>query len=228
MLLVVCGLDDEGALWFARRATQSGADCRIVTTEALSYARHVSHRLAGGEVHTIVRLADGTELVDSQLSGVLNRAIEAPVAAWQLAAPAERHYATMELHASTLSWLHALPCPVRNRPEPACLTGPLRHPFVTVAAAHAAGLPCPEVRFDTAGPFGPADTLLLAATQSLRSTLGKAAKIDELQRFIHTRPQHGALHAFASQAIGNVFEHGHVRKQRIALKHRIDVASIGR
>jgi hypothetical protein len=166
MLLVVCGLDDEGALWFARRAAQSGADCRIVTTEALSYARHVSHRLAGGEVHTIVRLADGTELVDSQLSGVLNRAIEAPVAAWQLAAPAERHYATMELHASTLSWLHALPCQVRNRPEPGCLTGPLRHPFVTVAAAHAAGLPCPEVRFDTAGPFGPADTLLLAAARA--------------------------------------------------------------
>jgi hypothetical protein len=166
MLLVVCGLEDESALWFGRRAAQSSADCRIVTTEALSYARHVSHRLADGEVHTIVRLADGTELVDSQLSGVLNRAIEAPVAAWQLAAPAERHYATMELHASTLSWLHALPCPVRNRPEPSCLTGPLRHPFVTVAAAHAAGLPCPEVRFDTAGPFGPADTLLLAAARA--------------------------------------------------------------
>ena len=166
MLLVVCGLDDESALWFARRAAQAGVDCTIVTTEALSYARHVSHRLADGEVHTTVRLADGTELVDSQISGVLNRAVQAPVAAWQLAAPAERDYATMELHACTLSWLHALPCPVRNRPEPDCLAGPLRHPFVTVAAAHAAGLPCPEVRFETAGPPGPADALLLAAAQA--------------------------------------------------------------
>jgi hypothetical protein len=166
MLLVVCGLDDESALWFARRAAQSGTDCRIVTTEALSYAPHFSHRLADGEVRTVVRLADGTALADREISGVLNRAVQPPAAAWQLAAPAERDYATMELHACMLSWLHALPCPVRNRPEPDCLTGPLRHPFVAVAAAQAAGLPCPEVRFDTAGPLGPADALLLAAARA--------------------------------------------------------------
>ncbi len=166
MLLVVCGLDDESALWFARRAAQAGADCTIVTTEALSYAQRVSHRLADGEVHTVVRLADGTQLADTEISGVLNRAVQAPAAAWQLAAPAERDYATMELHACTLSWLYALPCQVRNRPEPDCLAGPLRHPFVMAAAAHAAGLPCPEVRFDTAGPLGPADALLLAAAQA--------------------------------------------------------------
>jgi hypothetical protein len=166
MLLVVCGLEDESALWFARRAAQSGADCRIVTTEALSYARGFLHRLDNGEVHTVLRLADGARLVDSEISGVLNRAIQAPAAAWQLAAPAERDYATMELHACTLSWLHALPCQVRNRPEPDCLAGPLRHPFVMVGAAHASGLPCPEVRFDTTGPLGPADALLLAAAQA--------------------------------------------------------------
>jgi hypothetical protein len=166
MLLVVCGLDDDSALWFACRAGQSGADCTVVTTEALSYARHLSHRLACGEVHTEVRLADGTRLVDSEISGVLNRAVQPPVAAWQLAAPAERDYATMELHACTLSWLHALPCQVRNRPEPACLAGPLRHPFVTIAAAQGAGLPCPQVRFDTASPLDPADALLLAAARA--------------------------------------------------------------
>ncbi len=103
MLLVVCGLEDESALWFARRAAQSGVPCRIVTTEALSYARRFSHRLENGEVRTA---------------------------------------------------------------EPDCLAGPLRHPFVMVAAAHAAGLPCPEVRFDTTGPLGPADALLLAAAQA--------------------------------------------------------------
>jgi hypothetical protein len=165
-LLVVCALDDESALWFARRAVQSGAHCRIVTTEALSYAQYFSHRLTDGEVHTVVRLAEGAPLVDSQISGVLNRAVQAPAAAWQLAAPAERDYATMELHACTVSWLHALPCQVRNRPEPDCLTGPLRHPFVTAAAAHAAGLPCPAVRFDSAGPLVPAEALLLAAARA--------------------------------------------------------------
>jgi len=166
MLLVVCDLDDEGALWFARRAAQAGADCKIVITEALSYAPYFSHRLAHGGVQTVVRLADGTRLADGEISGVLNRAVQPPASAWRLAAPAERDYATMELHACTLSWLHALPCQVRNRPEPDCLAGPLRHPFVTVAAAHAAGLPCPEVRFGTTGPLGAADALLLAAARA--------------------------------------------------------------
>jgi len=169
MLLVVCGLEDESALWFARRAAQSGVHCRIVTTEALSYARRFSHRLASGEVRTVVQLVDGPPLADSEISGVLNRAVQAPAAAWQLAAPAERDYATMEWHAGTLSWLHALPCPVRNRPEPDCLAGPVRHPFVMVAAAHTVGLPCPEVTFDTTGPLGSADALLLAAAQAAGS-----------------------------------------------------------
>jgi hypothetical protein len=166
MLLVVCDLDDEGALWFARRAAEAGADCKIVITEALSYAPYFSHRLAHGGVQTVVRLADGTRLADGEISGVLNRAVQPPASAWRLAAPAERDYATMELHACTLSWLHALPCQVRNRPEPDCLAGPLRHPFVTAAAAHAAGLPCPEVRFGTTGPLGAADALLLAAARA--------------------------------------------------------------
>jgi hypothetical protein len=171
MLLVLCGLDDTSALWFARRATQSGADCTIVTTEALSFARQFSHRLDGGAVRTAVRLADGTSLTDHDIGGVLNRAVQPPTAAWQLAAPAERDYAAMELHACTLSWLHALPGPVRNRPEPDCLAGPLRHPFVTVAAAHAAGLPCPQVSFGTAGAgrgesLDPAEALLLASARA--------------------------------------------------------------
>jgi hypothetical protein len=181
MLLVLCGLDDASALWFARRATQSGVDCTIVTTEALSFARHFSHRLDGGAVTTAVRLADGTSLADHgladhgladhEIGGVLNRAVQAPTAAWQLAAAAERDYAAMELHACTLSWLHALPGPVRNRPEPDCLAGPLRHPFVTVAAAHATGLPCPQVSFgtaeaSTAESLDPADALLLASARA--------------------------------------------------------------
>jgi hypothetical protein len=55
---------------------------------------------------------------------------------------------------------------VRNRPEPDCLAGPLRHPFVTVAAAHAAGLSCPQVSFGTAESLDPADALLLASARA--------------------------------------------------------------
>ncbi|HYT10712.1 MAG TPA: hypothetical protein VEL73_08640 [Mycobacteriales bacterium] len=169
MLLVLCGLDDAGALWFGRRAIEAGVDCRIVTTEELSYVARLSHRLGGGGVHTTVELVDGTLLVDDvvagagRVSGVLHRMLEPPARAWQRAAPAERDYATMELHAVVLSWLRGLPCPVRNRPEPDCLAGPVRHPFAATAAAHAAGLRCPTVRFDTAAPLGPADALLAAA-----------------------------------------------------------------
>ncbi|HEV8651809.1 MAG TPA: hypothetical protein VG276_21030 [Actinomycetes bacterium] len=169
MLLVLCGLDDPGALWFARRAVESGLDCSVVTSEALSYVRRISHQLGRDGVHTTVELIDGTVLVDELaagpggVSGVLNRMLEPPAQAWQYAAPAERDYAAMELHAVVLSWLHGLRCPVRNRPEPDCLAGPVRHPFVAVAAAHAVGLSCPTVRFDSAAPLWPADALLAAA-----------------------------------------------------------------
>ena len=101
MLLVVCDLDDEGALWFARRAAQR-ADCKIVITEALSYAPYFSHRLAHGGVQTVVRLADGTRLADGEISGVLNRAVQPPASAWRLAAPARtglRHHGTARVHA---------------------------------------------------------------------------------------------------------------------------------
>ena len=166
MLLVLCGLDDDGALGFGRRAAASGVDCRIVTTEELSYLTRFSHRLGRAGVDTTVELADGTVLDAGALSGVLNRMLDPPVLAWQLADPAERDYAAMELHAVMLSWLHSLPCPVRNRPDPDCLAGPVRHPLVAAAAAHRAGLRCPEVRFDSAEPLAPADALLAAAARA--------------------------------------------------------------
>jgi hypothetical protein len=163
MLLVLCGMDDPDALWFGNHARRSGVDCRVLTTEELSYVRRLSHRLTDGAVHTSVQLMDGSTLRSDAVSGVLNRMLEPPARAWRQADPAERDYAAMELHAVVLSWLHGLPCPVRNRPEPDSLPGPAPHPISAAAAAHAAGLRCPPVRFDSGDRLGPADALLAAA-----------------------------------------------------------------
>jgi hypothetical protein len=100
----------------------------------------------------------------------------------------------MELHAVVLSWLHGLPCPVRNRPEPDSRAGPGRHPFLAAAVAHAVGLRCPAVRFDSATTLGPADALLSAA----------AAAAGRTARPVHVACLDGQ--AFTSEAPGYVTE----------------------
>jgi hypothetical protein len=194
VLLVLCGIDDHDAVRFGHQAGRAGVDCRIVTTEELSYAHRLSHRLGGGAVDTTVELGTAPPLRTGAVSGVLNRMLEPPARMWQQAAPAERDYATMELHAVVLSWLHGLPCPVRNRPEPDSLAGPTRHPFLAAAVAHAVGLRCPTVRFDSETPLGAADALLAAAA----AAAGRPA-----------RPVHVACldgQAFTAEAPGDMAE----------------------
>jgi hypothetical protein len=150
VLLVLCGLDDLVALWFARQAQSRGVACRIVTGEELSFARRRSQRLRGRRVSSLVELADGFRITDDghDVSGVLNRLTSPPAAAWSHAAVNERHYAFAELHAFTLSWLSGLPSVVRNRPQPESLAGPAPHPLLALAVAAASGLSTPHVHLD--------------------------------------------------------------------------------
>lgn len=151
MLLVLCSADDADALWFAVRARRAGADVAVVTDTRLAFARRRSHRIDEGGARSVVVLDDGTVLDDRTVSGVLNRLTGAPDAAWHAVRdPAERAYAAAELAAFTLSWLTGLRCPVRNRPDPAFLAGRPHEPLVALAAARAAGWPCPDVDIDTA------------------------------------------------------------------------------
>src|SRR5439155_13560654 len=93
---------------------------------------------------------------------VLNRMVDPPDLAWRCAAPAERDYAAAELQAFTLAWLCGLDRPVRNRPDPGCLSGPLFPPAVVAYAAARAGLACGALRVGTDGP----DDLLTAAVHA--------------------------------------------------------------
>lgn len=171
MLLILCALDDLDTLAFARRAGATGVDCRILTAEALSFARRRSHRISGTSrgagasisVRTEIEALDLPPIRDNQLSGVLNRLVEPPAAAWRRATEVEREYATAELFAFTLSWLTGLDCPVRNRPTPGCLAGPVPHPARVVAAARQAGLNCPQIRYHSGMPAADAEADLGAA-----------------------------------------------------------------
>ena len=90
------------------------------------------------------RLADpggGTAVVDSrrvpvgELRAVLTRrpAVVAEELAW--IDPADRTYMAAEMNAFLVAWLHALPCPVVNRPTPTSLAGPAWGPVHWATAA---------------------------------------------------------------------------------------------
>ena len=176
MLLVLCGLDDAAALWFAHGARQRGIDCTVVTSEVLSFARRRSHRLGAGGVTSTVALADGTVVDHSSVGGVLNRLPAPPDLAWHRASVPERQYASAELHAFALSWLSSLPCPVRNRPADECLGGPAPHPMVVAQAAAAAGLLVAPIELGT-GSCVPVHGAIASAA---RCAAGPSARVVQL------------------------------------------------
>jgi hypothetical protein len=166
MLVVLSTAVDANALWFVVRARRDGADVTAVTDTRLAFARRRSHRVDDDGATTAVTLEDGTLLDDETVTGVLNRLTAPPDAAWS-AVPdeAERMYAAAELSAFTLSWLSGLRCPVRNRPDPSFLAGRPVEPIVALAAARAAGWPCPDLDLDTAADPDTGEALFRAAAR---------------------------------------------------------------
>jgi hypothetical protein len=77
---------------------------------------------------------------------VLNRLVTVPYEPLRHLEPEDRDYASQELTAFFLSWLHALPCPVLNRATPQGLSGAWRHRSEWVWLAAQAGLPTPRYR----------------------------------------------------------------------------------
>jgi hypothetical protein len=162
-LLVLAALDDVEALWFHNAVTGAGLACTILTTETLSFAKRRSLRVTDAGASATIELTDGTVVEESRISGVLNRMVGPPDAAWRSAAPAERDYASAELHAFMLGWLYSLRVPVRNRPVATFLGGPSPHGIVAAAAACAAGLACAGVEIGTDEPLGATDAIAGAA-----------------------------------------------------------------
>jgi len=145
VFLVVCDIEDVGALWFAGQVRAAGVQACLVTSDLLAFARRRSQRIGAIGVESVIELAHGTTI--TRPAFVLNRLTGPPAAAWRLASDTERHYAIAELNAFMLGWLTGLHCPVRNRPNPSCLAGPLPHPLLLAAAATRTGLDCADVSF---------------------------------------------------------------------------------
>jgi hypothetical protein len=141
MWLVLCDASDVAALWAYRELRARGvAPLEIVSADDLVLADRWEHRV--GEAGASIRIeVNGLDIVGTRLSGVLNRLYAVPTAHWRSASPADQEYVQQELTALFLSWLHALPCPVINRPTPQGLCGQWRNEAEWVCLAHRAGLP---------------------------------------------------------------------------------------
>lgn len=180
MLLILCEIDDLVALRFAAYARAAGVHTRVLTGSALSFAARRSHRLSDRTgVSTEIDLPGRTSITDDALSGVLNRLVGPPAAAWRFAAAGERDYASAELYAFVWSWLSSLRCPVRNRPSPGCLAGPALGPLPVAAAARRAGLDCPDIRLGTETDCAAGDSELLLQ-ESAWSCAGPCARPEQV------------------------------------------------
>lgn len=139
-LLVLCEPADGSALWAAaglRRRTSGPVD--VVTGAMLGSALGWEHRLRGDDAEVDITLADGRHIT-SEARPVLNRLLSVPTERLAAVAGPDLEYARQEMQALFLSWLHALPGPMLNRPSPQFLGGHWRHPSQWAVLAAGAGL----------------------------------------------------------------------------------------
>ena len=140
MWLVLCTTDDLAALWVARGLTARGLQpLEVVSAEALAYNRRFEHRFIAGQPSVKITLADGRVIDSATVRGTLNR-LQIMPGSHLRANAIDRQYAEQELSALYLSWLHALPGMMLNRPTPQGLCGEWRHPAEWVWLANQAGL----------------------------------------------------------------------------------------
>ena len=75
---------------------------------------------------------------------------------------------------------------------------------------------------------GQRDALLLTTGNLGRLAIGQCPQLYHVERIPDAGCQFSPRNAILAQSIGHVFCHGHVRKESVALEHRIDVTSVGR
>jgi hypothetical protein len=145
MFVVLCDIQDSGALWLVSRLRETGTACLLVTSELLSFARRRSQWIGREGTRAVIDLGAEGVIQDPVL--VVNRLMSPPTAAWHWANAGERDYAGAELTAFVLSWLAGLPGVVRNQPAPTCLAGPSPHPLVAAIEAARSGFDVPNAAF---------------------------------------------------------------------------------
>ncbi|WPB72625.1 hypothetical protein KYC5002_26590 [Archangium violaceum] len=117
-LLVLANPDDEAARALVDRWSIHGA--ALLTPDDLSM-QGWRHDTSTREDTLVV---NGMPQRAGHLRGVLVRLPGVPEQELVRIHPGERAYVAAEMTAFLLAWLSLLPCPVLNRPTPACLTGP--------------------------------------------------------------------------------------------------------
>jgi len=137
----LCATTDLAALWAARElAARDLQPLELVTAEALAYCRRFEHRVVSSRSTIEITLSDGRVIDGAAVRGTLNRLHTIPSAHLTGANAKDRQYAEQELFALYLSWLHALPGVMLNRPMPRGLSGEWRHISEWVWLAAQAGL----------------------------------------------------------------------------------------
>ena len=120
MILLLARAGDTAAS--ALSAGWLGTDACIIRVSDLS-ASGWCHFLPSDRSRAAIAVG-GQVIPESSITGVLTR-IEG-VSPYELPhiVEVDRSYVAAEMSAFLLSWLHALDCPVVNRPMPGCLAGP--------------------------------------------------------------------------------------------------------
>jgi hypothetical protein len=121
----------------------------------LAYSLRVVQRIGTAETSIELTLSDGSIISGENTRGVLNRLQTIPSAHLK-ASPADREYATQELFAFMLGWMHSLPGPAINPPAPQGLSGRWRHISEWILLARAAGLSTPIFRMSSSNEVNPA------------------------------------------------------------------------
>ena len=141
MILILCEPGDGSAAWAAAELQQRGHDAQLLFGAALGAATRWEHRVDADSATVAITLADGRELSSAAPQPVLNRLPFVPLDQMRATAGADYGYAVQEVFAFYLSWLHAWPGAVLNRPTPQGISGSYRHPSQWALFAAQAGLP---------------------------------------------------------------------------------------
>jgi hypothetical protein len=140
MALILCEDGDVAALWAAEQFRRLGLPADVLPSSALGAARRWDHRIDECGARIEIELADGRRLSSDSPAPILNRLSVVPLRTLRAAAGSDYGYAVQEMSAFYLSWLHAWPATVINRPSPQGLGGQHRHPSAWIAMAAEAGL----------------------------------------------------------------------------------------
>jgi len=147
MWLVLCETHDAAAAWAHSSLRARGlAPLEILSAEQLALSEFQEHRLEAARTTLRFRTEGGLQVDGQRLRGIVNRLWTVPTGHWRQASQADQGYVQQELFAFFLSWLHALPCPVLNRPTPQGLCGQWRQESEWAWLARQAGLPVAPYR----------------------------------------------------------------------------------